>query len=506
VRRNLAVLAAWVLVALPLWFGLFLNSHTSLVLASHDAVVTPTLDHYARVTMGPYLPDLRRRTDSRIGVRIDLGKTRATSDQELIQRYTTIGSHVNAEVDKVGAEVRDQALDAAFRAGVLALVPIGCWYLIGPRRREELRRPSRRTIAVATATAGLVVLAVVLPWRPDAQRIQQTEWIPLAEAIPDVTVPAELNGVEVQGGLLTEGTRRLIASAFQGYDESKVFYSKLVDAAPAAAAQLRQPTSGQTVALLVSDRHDNIGMDEVARAIGSGVGASAIIDAGDDTSTGEPWETFSLDSLDDSFSDYAHRITVAGNHDNGTFVSKYLSQHGWTHLDGTETVQYGVRFFGVDDPRSSGLGIWKDEKGLSFDEVQSRVADELCARDGRGERVSTLVVHDAQLGRTALDRGCVDLVLAGHVHVQVGPDRVIGTNQKVGYTYTNGTTGGAAYALAVGGRLRREAELSVVTFEDGRPVGIQPVRISTRGQFLVDAYVALDLGDSPETTPGLPRR
>ena len=38
--------------------------------------------------------------------------------------------------------------------------------------------------------------------------------------------------------------------------------------------------------LLVSDRHDNIGMDQVARAVADAGGATAVFDAGDDTSTG----------------------------------------------------------------------------------------------------------------------------------------------------------------------------------------------------------------------------
>jgi hypothetical protein len=497
VRRTSAIGVAWLLLALPIWFALFTHAHAHIVVASHDAVVTPTLDHYARVTMGPYLPDLRKRTESQIGVRVDLGKTTATSERDLIERYALIANHPDAEIRQVSGQVRNQALETAFQAGVLAGLGVGAWFLLGATRRTELLRPTRKRAAIAGVTVGVVLLAVLTPWRSATDRVQPTTWIPLPQAIPEVSVPPELADVEVQGGLLTQGTRRLVASAFQGFDEGKVFYSKLADAAPAAAAQLRKPEDGQTVALLVSDRHDNIGMDAVARAIGDGIDANAIIDAGDDTSTGEPWEAFSLDSLDDAFGDYEHRLTVAGNHDNGNFVSEYLEKRGWTHLDSTATTQFGVRFFGVDDPRSSGLGIWKDEKGLSFAEVESRIADDLCERDERGERVGTLLVHSAALGRTALARGCVDLVLAGHLHVQVGPDRVVGSNQKVGYSYTNGTTGGAAYAVAVGSKLRREAELTVVTYEDGRPVGIQPVRINTRGQFLVDAYIALDLGSTP---------
>ena len=112
------------------------------------------------------------------------------------------------------------------------------------------------------------------------------------------------------------------------------------------------------------------------------------------------------------------------------------------------------------------------------------------------DRIATLVVHDANLGGTALERGCTDLVIAGHLHVQKGPTRVVGTNGKAGYSYTNGTTGGAAYAIAIGSKLRRDAEFTLVTFRDGRPVGLQPVTVRTTGEISVAAYLPLELGAS----------
>ena len=106
-----------------------------------------------------------------------------------------------------------------------------------------------------------------------------------------------------------------------------------------------------------------------------------------------------------------------------------------------------------------------------------------------------MLVHDSDMGTEALRRGCVDLVVSGHVHVQVGPDRVVGENGKAGYAYTNGTTGGAAYAIAVGSKLRRPAEVTLVTYaEDGRPVGLQPVTLQTNGIFEVGDYIVLDPG------------
>jgi hypothetical protein len=150
---------------------------------------------------------------------------------------------------------------------------------------------------------------------------------------------------------------------------------------------------------------------------------------------------------------------------------------------------------GVDDPRSSGLGSWRDETGLSFDEVGSRLADAACDSD---TRVTTMLVHDANLGAPALERGCVDLVLGGHIHVREGPERVVGENGAVGYRYTTGTTGGAAYAFALGSKPRRDADVSLVTYRDGRPTGIQWVTLRTTGRYAVGGWTPISPADPPE--------
>jgi len=47
------------------------------------------------------------------------------------------------------------------------------------------------------------------------------------------------------------------------------------------------------------------------------------------------------------------------------------------------------------------------------------------------------------------------------VALELGPTFVLGENGRAGYSYTNGTTGGAAYALAIGSKLRRDAQVTV---------------------------------------------
>jgi hypothetical protein len=343
----------------------------------------------------------------------------------------------------------------------------------------------------------LVVLmagALVVVRDDDESPVGHDSWEPLAAALPDVDIPEEAADIEVESGLITSGTRRLVESAVSSYRKSLEFYSALAEQAPDLAGQLRQPADGEVVGLLVSDRHDNIGMDPVARAVADAGGATFLLDAGDDTSTGGSWESFSLESLDKAFADFDDRYAVAGNHDNGDFVATRLDQLGFTMLAG-EVVDGpdGIRLLGASDVRSSGLGSWRDERDVTFADQQSLLADLACEHDADGDRISTLLVHDANSGRIALERGCVDLVLAGHLHLQVGPDPVVGDNGRTGYSYTTGTTGGAAYAVAIGTKLRRDAQISLVTYADGRPVGIQPVTVRTNGEFVVGDFIPLDL-------------
>ena len=68
---------------------------------------------------------------------------------------------------------------------------------------------------------------------------------------------------------------------------------------------------------------------------------------------------------------------------------------------------------------------------------------------------------------------------------------MLGEDGEAGYSYTTGTTGGAAYAIAVGSKPRRNADVSLVTYRDGRPTGIQWVTLQTNGVFEVGDWVPL---------------
>jgi len=487
-----AHVVVWLVLSSFAAAGFFLTSERTLDVASHEARITADFTGETVVRTGPVLPDVRTDSGSLFGVQIELGKTDARSLEELTVRYAAIGSNPDAQIAKVSHAVRDMAIDAVVRGLAVGLLPFLVWLLVGERRRREIveQLPTARGVASLLVVA-LVVIGLTAPWRGlgGSPGGEPERWVPLATFVPGVELPEELEDIEVLGDAATGQTQRLVESAIDSYREGREFYA---DAAERAAElPLREPQEGETVVLLVSDRHDNVGMDQVALAIAERGGAEAVFDAGDDTSTGEEWEAFSLDSLDAAFDDY-DRWAVAGNHDHGSFVRGYLSDLGWTYFDGEVIDGPGdTRILGVDDPRSSGLGNWRDESGLTFGEVRTRLADAACQADEDGDRVDTLLVHDANLGDEALERGCVDLVLGGHTHVQDGPRPVAGDNADLGYAYTVGTTGGAAYAIAIGTKLRRPAGLALITYRDGQAAGIQSITVQTTGRFDVDPYEEL---------------
>lgn len=494
-RRSLVLAAAWAVVAVPVALTAFGSGSRTTVLAGHDAVVRPSLDGYATVDLGPYLPSLRYPTGGRIGADIDLGRTTAGSYTALIRRYGFLASQPEGQVRKVRAALGDLAVDSAVAGALVGVTGPVLVLVVGRRRWAELRRSVTARRGLAAVSVLVAVVAVLAsPWEGDAEPVQGSDWQPLAAALPQVPVPAQARPLQIESGLVTIGTRRLVTSAVDTYRRSVAFYSSLVEAAPTIRPELHRPATGEVVGLLVSDRHDNVGMDKVARAIADQAGATFLLDAGDDTSTGSPWEAFSLESLDDAFDeDFGPRFAVAGNHDNGDFVTEQAARLGFTTLSGEVVDGPGAtRLVGVSDPRSSGLGTWRDERGISFSEQEQRLADLACREDAAGDRVDLLLVHDANSGDQALARGCVDLVLGGHLHAQVGPTRVLGANGKAGYSYTNGTTGGAAYAVAIGSKLRRDAQVTLVTLRGGGVRGLQPVTVDTIGSFRVGPYSLLD--------------
>lgn len=501
VELGLPLLLVWTVVTAPTALWMFDNDQRTVVIGAHTTTVSPTFDEYATLNFGPLLPNLRVPVDQPfgLGVSIDVGDTDANDVNELIARDAVIASQPEGEIERVRKHVIGMAVDSTLRASgvgiILTLMIAVGWHITGRDRRAQiwcrmrrLRDVSRKELAIAVASAVTfaVAMALIVVPGPEPQAAASSGWRPLRSVIPGLDDVEGLQSVQISTGSATRGGVALVESATETYRASQEFYGEMRGRVPKVEDELRTPADDETVAVLVSDRHDNIGMDPVVADVARAAGAEVLIDAGDDTSTGGAWEEFSINSLERAFEDF-EKVAVAGNHDTGTFVAEALEEAGFEVLDGEPTDVAGIRFLGDSDPRSSGLTAgYADESGSIVDQGEE-LTDTAC----EDAEVDTVVVHSPTTGEPVAQSGCADLVVSGHLHRQIGPDLISG-DEGLTTAYTNGTTGGAAYAFALGSKLRRPAQATLITYdEDGAPVGLQPVNFETSGQIEVAPYEPL---------------
>ncbi|MEV7397825.1 metallophosphoesterase family protein [Aeromicrobium sp. NPDC092404] len=475
-------------VALPTGYSTFVHSEREVVIGAHDATVQPTFTGHARIDFGTLIPQIRVPAEAPLGLGVDirLGDSEITDLDQLVAQDAAIAAQPQGEIASVRSTVVSMLIDAAMRAAGAALlavlVAVLAWRAIGRTRRRAIlasaRHPRGAQVLGAVGVGLVTVAALVLVAAPDRPRSDETAWQPIGAVFPELPSDQVLDKVEIAQGASTQGSRALVEGALATYRTSVSFYGRL--AVNAASAEVRTPAEGETTALVVTDRHDNIGMDPVARAIAERAGARLLIDLGDDTSNGGSWETFSINSLAREFRGF-DVVAVAGNHDTGPTVRKQMEDKGFTVLDGEPVTVGGVRFIGSSDPRSSGLtaGYSGDPSANSMSlKQQDEQLQKATCDDGD---VSVIAVHSPSSATRAAASGCADLVLSGHLHRQVGPTTVAGANGRTTTTMTTGSTGGAVYAFALGSKLRREAQVTIVTFADGRPVGLQPVSFQPGG-------------------------
>ncbi|MFT4299691.1 MAG: metallophosphoesterase [Aeromicrobium sp.] len=483
----------------------FETSERPISIGAHQATLRPDYSGDIVLDFGPLLPQVKMDLDDPrfgIGATIQLGDAEVTSLDELISRDAVIASQPDGEVAAVEAALRDMWIASAWRgAGVavaLAVVLSVAWIAVGRERRAALvegRKPLRITAAVvALAVAGGGVVAAV---RSDPSRDPDpVSWVTLAEAFPDLPLPddSRLGALQLSDGAALRSGESLIEGALNTYTASNAFFDQL--ATTAEDVKVRRPGEGQTVALVVTDRHDNVAMDPVARQIAENADATMLLDLGDDTSNGAAWEEFSINSLAREFTGF-DIVAVAGNHDQGAHIADYMADSGFTLLKGEPVTVDGIRFIGDSDPRSSGLTkgyTGNEDDNIAAISEQDQELTETACDDGE---VAVALVHSIASAKQLAESGCVDLILSGHLHRQVGPDVVRSDDDEPTVTLATGSTGGAVYAFALGTGLRREAQMTLVTFADGRPVGLQLVDIDTGGHIAAQPYVTLDdlIGD-----------
>ena len=229
-------------------------------------------------------------------------------------------------------------------------------------------------------------------------------------------------------------------------------------------------------------------------------GATVVLDAGDDTSTGETWEEFSLDSLDKAFSSFDDPVFVAGNHDNGTFVSRDLQSLGWTHLDGKPVEPFAdVRMTGVDDlARAARLLARRERTQLRRGARPDRRRR---LRPRRGRRTDRHADGPRRQPRAYGAGPRLHRPRPRRPPAHAGRARPR-ASARTGRSATATPTGRPAGRRTPSrwGKIRRDAEFTFVTYRDGRPVGIQPVTVDDDRCSLLGGLHPLNLDDDGRET------
>ncbi len=503
-RRVLGVLAlvlTGLLAGAPVALATFLDTERAVTIGAHNATARPTFDGHVTIVSGPLLPELRMPTGAplNIGAEVVLRDSPATGLDGVLAQDAAIASQPEGEIAAMSSEITEMAKAALKRGaavGVMTMVVAGSvWWAIGAGRRRELREmwPPEPRSALVVGGLAVVLVGALMVYLPDPSTKRETSWVPIRQEFPELPDEPRLASVEISRGAATATSKAIVQGALDTYQASLKFYSEL--AAKTEGIAVRAPGPNQTTALVVTDRHDNIGMDPVAREVGNAAGVSMVLDLGDDTSNGASWEAFSIKSLRETFADLPI-VAVAGNHDTGRYIKKEMEKNDFLVLDGEPTEVEGIRMLGESDPRSSGLTAgYNGNEGDNIAAIteQSAALAEVACEDGE---VSLLVTHSSASAKQTVADGCVDLAISGHLHRQVGPTSTEGPNGTA-TQLSIGSTGGAVYAFSLGTKLRRDAQVAVLTFEAGRVVGLQIVTFEPGGVIGIGDYTTLPITPPP---------
>ena len=430
-RRLLLLLGVLAVVAVPVTATLFLHGSRTTVLAGHDAVVRPSLDGYATLDLGPYLPELplpeRRHRRRPHRPRQDHGRLLHRADPALrVHRQPARGADPQGprRDDRPGpGQRRRRRADRAGRARrVVLLVGAGA----GPScaARRDGTAYGRRSLAV-------VLVAAVAGRRPAlgrrrrarSSRTPGSRW---PTPSPSVTVPergptaadrvrADHQRHPPAGGRArwtpTGAARLLQPARRRGADE--------------LAGQLHQPRRGERSGCWSATGTTTSAWTRWPARSPTRAARRSCSTPATTPRPASAWEAFSLESLDDAFDDYDARFVdrrqprqrrlrdQAGRPSSASPPSTARSS----------TVPAACGCSGSSDPRSSGLGTWRDERGhLLRGAGAAARRPRLPARRRRRPDRHAAGARRRTAARQALARGCVDLVLAGHLHEQVGPD------------------------------------------------------------------------------------
>ena len=228
-------------------------------------------------------------------------------------------------------------------------------------------------------------------------------------------------------------------------------------------------------------------MDPVAARSPSEPGAKLLIDLGDDTSNGGSWETFSINSLAREFRGFPI-VAVAGNHDPGSSVTETMKDRGFRVLAGRRSTVGGIRFLGSSDPRSSGLAAGYDgdesDNIAAITEQDKTLTEVACVTAVWQCSWCTARRRPGGRPRAAASTSCCPATCTAR-----SVPRSSRAERPIHHDLDDGIDRRRRLRVRARQQAAATAQVTVVTFGDGRPVGLQPVTFEPGGTIDVADYM-----------------
>lgn len=463
------------LAAVGLTFGLtattFVPVHSEL--GPHNTDVQTTGDGVNTVDAGP-IGSASWVSNSPLGVKITLkeipegiaGNNELTQDD--FNRYFQLYS--NAQQDS--QSMRKALLERAGQGFLLGDgAAVGFFLLLGPQRRKELydRTIEKKRPLMAAAFLTTAVLAPGVPGN-----IKPSGAAVIANPIYKDTI---LEGATIKGKILIELINKYGPQAVELYRQNKVFYQdaqEQLNKSFEATNDKLLPDSQSFTVLVASDKHCNVGMDEVEGRLVKLYNPSLVLDPGDSTMGGTQLEERCIDSSKKATGNKTV-VAVRGNHDSEVTEAQQRKK-GIKVLDGKTININGFTILGDGDPMRSEFGQEAHQIGPeSNSQMGIRLARQSCI-----DHPNIIVVHEPAAAKYAAEYGCADLVINGHTHKF---DVVHITNQigQVIPRLTAGTAGGAKEDNVVIGPLKDPAVMTILSFNkvSKKPIGYQNITVNT---------------------------
>ncbi|MCL2802752.1 MAG: metallophosphoesterase [Micrococcales bacterium] len=451
-RRWLVRAAVALALALPAAYVGVIGAKTDYAFGPHEASYQVTVNGRLTVDMGP-LGTLVASSPlpapvSFLGLRVVVGQIPEELEGieagpeplfEMATQYVQMFTGMDTVVEEVA---RGLAFDAAKRFAIIWLGLLLVWlalaWVLGSSRRADLRFwwGRRRILAAVVALAVVVVAVGEETWR--IKGLVKAEGTVVGSAVFKDTVFA---GARVTGRL-GQALDHYGAQAIEAYDQTNDFYDQAATAAEQALAaqqakaELLGPPEklagvgrltgggayrGLRPVVVASDLHCNVGMARVVGAVAAATGARLVLDAGDTTMDGTVVEQYCVDSFAGAMPSGVTTVAVGGNHDTN-ITAEQQAKAGIKVLKGNTVSVDGLRILGDLDPTHTELGQGTRSRRAETNlQMGLRLAEDACAQDPRPQ---VLLVHQASAARSALEQGCVDWAVSGHMHARTGPEVV----------------------------------------------------------------------------------